>query len=146
MAFADKDVQLSRLEAFEGETLKRHSAQTTLGIAPNDAQMASEAVAEVRLDLFDNVSKHFYDGSYANETALLDALADEDDNDLIERLMALKFLELFFGDQSWDEGSNADKKASFYEAKYDREVGKVANALMANLDDPKLPNRIKFSR
>jgi hypothetical protein len=145
MAFDDLSVRLDRLKAFEGETLKRHSANTQLGLSETDPQMSQEAVTEVKLDLIDLTNKYFYDSTYSTFIDLLDALEAKDSDKMIERLMAIKFLELFFADQTLS-GDSFEEKATFYERKYEAEKPKVANALLANLDEPKLPNRVRFSR
>jgi hypothetical protein len=145
MAFDDLNVNKKRLMAFEGETLKRHSSHTRLGLSDSDPEMASEAVKEVKLDLIDLTNKYFYDSTYDTFEDLLDDLEANDSDKMIERLMAIKFLELFFADQTLS-GDSSEEKATFYERKYEAEKPKVANMLLANLADPKLPNRIRFSR
>lgn len=145
MAFDDLSVRLGKLKALEGETLKRHSANTLLGLSPTDPEMATEAEDQVRLDLIDSTNRYLHDSTYSNSTGLLDALEAADTNNMIERLMAIKFLELFFADQTL-EGDQSSKKAAFYESKYESERIKVANVLLASLDEPKIPNRVRFSR
>lgn len=145
MAFDDLTVRLKRLKAFEGETLKRHKSHTRLGLSDTDPEMSTEAENKVRLDIIDATNKYFYDSTYSTFTELLDALEAVDTHNMLERLMAIKFLELFFADQTL-EGDQSSEKATFYERKYESEKTKVANMLLASLDEPKTPNRVRFSR
>lgn len=143
--FETIEVTIERIKAFEGESLKRFSAQTDLGLADNDAVMAVEAQRQVKLDIVDDTNKYYYNSTYDTITELLDAIADKDEDSMIERLMTIKFLELFYADQSIDSDM-ADKKASYYESKYFAELPKTTTSLLANLDTPKVPNRPKFVR
>jgi hypothetical protein len=145
MAFNDLSVNLDKLMAFEGETLKRHQAHTPLGLAENDVHMSNEAESEVKMDVIDLTNKYFFDSTYSDLASLLDDLAEKDTENMLERLMSIKFLELFFADQTLS-GDSAEEKATFYERKYEAEKTKVVNMLLSYLDKPKIPNRVRFSR
>lgn len=145
MAFSSNSVTRNRLDAFEGATLSNFSSGTTLGLTSNDDDMASEAEKEVKINILDKTDKYFHDGTYSSRTELLDALDNVDDDDMIERLMALKFLEMFFGDQHIGETDGGDK-AVFYERKYNNELPQVVSYLTSRLDPPKQKNIPRFSR
>lgn len=145
MAFSDNKVKLDNLKAFEGSTLKNFNSSTNLGLASNDAEMASEAKKEAKLGILDKTDKLYHNGTYSSRDALLNALDAVDDDDLIERLMALKFLEMFFADQHIGETDGGDK-AVFYESKYNSELPQVVSYLTSRLDKPKERNIPKYSR
>lgn len=145
MAFSSLSVKRKNIDAFEGNTLSRHSSSTSLGLTENDDDMASKAEKEVRVDLFDGASKHFYQGDYSTKNELLDALESADDDGLIEDLMAIKFLEFFFNDEHIGEADGGDK-AMFYESKYNQQLPKVLTLLLADLTPSKNQNRVKLSR
>lgn len=146
MSYTNLELTRDDLDAFESKTLSGFSSSTTLGLTDNDGLMASEAKAFVKLDLFDSASELVYNGTYADVAGLLDAMLAADDDGRIVRLIALKFLELFFGDNSYEPDGNAARKAAYYENKYELEVRKTSNLLLANMDTAKQPNRIRFSR
>lgn len=145
MPFSNNSVTRDKLDAYEGATLKNHSSTTTLGLADNDDDMASEAQTEVKLDLLDRTDKAYYNETYESRDALLDALDAVDDDGMIETLMAFKFLEYFFGDQAIGELDGGDK-AIFYERKYNNKLPQVVSYLTSRLDPPQTPNVVKFSR
>lgn len=145
MAFSDLSVTRENIDALEGNTLRRHSSSTTLGLTDNDDDMAQKAETEVKVDLFDEASKHYYQGDYSTKNELLDDMEGADSDGLIEDLMALKFLELFFNDEHIGETDGGDK-AVFYEHKYNVQLPKVSSLLLADLEEPKVQNKVRFSR
>jgi len=145
MPFSDLSVTRNNIDAFEGNTLSRHSSSTTLGLTENDDDMASKAVKEVRVDIFDRASKHYYQGDYSTKNELLDALESADGDGLIEDLMAIKFLEFFFNDEHIGETDGGDK-AVFYEGKYNQQLPKVVTTLLADLTPAKNQNVVRFTR
>ena len=44
------------------------------------------------------------------------------------------------------QGDKAEKKAIFYESKYDKKLRKVSTKLLSDLTPPQLAKRIRFSR
>lgn len=145
MAFSNLSVKRENIDALEGNTLKRHTSGTTIGLTDNDDDMADKAFTEVKVDIFDRASQHFYQGDYSTKDALLDDLEDVDSDGLIEDLMVLKFLELFFNDEHIGETDGGDK-AMFYEKKYNQQLPKVVSILLADLDPAKQQNQVQFSR
>lgn len=145
MAFSDLSVTRDNIDAYEGNTLSRHSSSTTLGLTENDDDMANKAEKEVMVDLFDRASKHYYQGDYNTKKELLDALEGVDEDDRIDDLMALKFLEFFFNDEHIGETDGGDK-AMFYESKYNQQLPKVVTMLLADLTPAKNQNVVKFKR
>jgi len=145
MAFSDLSVTRSNIDAYEGNTLSRHSSSTTLGLTENDDDMAQKAEKEVKVDLFDRASQHYYQGDYSTKNELLDALESADEDDRIEDLMALKFLEFFFNDEHIGETDGGDK-AMFYEQKYNQQLPKVVTMLLADLSTPQNQNQVVFRR
>lgn len=145
MAFSDLSVTRNNIDALEGNTLKRHSSNTTLGLTENDDDMASKAEKEVKVDIFDSASQHYYQGDYSTKDELLDAMEQADSDGLIEDLMALKFLELFFNDEHIGETDGGDK-AMFYESKYNQQLPKVVTTILADLTPAKNQNRVRLSR
>lgn len=146
MSFETLEVRKKRLEAFEGETLKRFVSNTPLGYTDTDEEMASEAKRQTKIDLYHSGSQLVYGGTFDSTEDLLNAMAEVDSDEMIELLMSLKFLELFFGDNSMDDSDNSAKKAIYYESKYDQTLKKVSNKLLADLTPSKQPNRPRFSR
>lgn len=145
MAFSDNEVKRAKLDAFEGSTLAKFSSATTLGLASNDVDMATEAKKEVKLDILSRSDRHYHDETYDSRTKLLDDMDDQDDDDLIETLMALKFLEMFFGDQHIGD-TDGGQKAQFYEAKYNQALPTTVTYLLSRLDTPKQQNVPRWSR
>jgi hypothetical protein len=146
MSFSAIEITRTRLDAFEGESLKRFESSTDLSLSETDAEMAEEAVREVKIDLSDLASKLVYNGTYADYDELLDEMANADNDEMISRLMHIKFLELFFADNSMSEDDKAYQKSVFYEGKYVKEVKKVSNTLLAQVTPSRMPNRPKFTR
>lgn len=121
MAFSDLTLTRNDIDAFEGETfrdLNVTGAGTTLNISLKDTLVLNKAKDELKTDILERLHKYIADGTYASETALLDALYDADQESLLVNLLIYKFLELWFQQDAVSIQSMGYEKTRSYYAKY----------------------------
>lgn len=121
MPFSALTLTRSDIDAFEGETFRDVNVTgsgTTLNISLRDTLVLDKAKSELQTDILEKMNKYVVDGSYATETALLDALYDADSESLLVNLLTYKFLELWFQQDATNMDGFAFDKAGRYNAKY----------------------------
>lgn len=121
MPFSSLTLTRDDIDAFEGETfrdLNVVAAGSTVGISSRDTLVLDKAKSELQTDILEKLGGYVTDGTYASETALLDALYTVDDEDLLVNLLVYKFLELWFQQDATNADSMAFMKAGNYYRKY----------------------------
>ena len=121
MPFSSLTLTRNDIDAFEGETFRDLNVVgggTTLGISTRDTLVLSKAKSEMQTDILETMNKYIVNGTYANETALLDAIYDVDDENLLKNVLTYKFFELWFQQDATHQDSMAFDKARRYYEKY----------------------------
>jgi len=121
MPYSSLTLTRDDIDAFEGETfrdLNVVASGSTLGISTRDTLVLDKAKSELQTDVLEKMNKYIVDGSYASETALLDALYDTDTEDLLVNVLVYKFLEIWFQQDATNTDSMAYEKARMYYRKY----------------------------
>jgi hypothetical protein len=147
MAFSSLTLTRSDINAFEGETFRDLNVTgvgTTLNLSLTDTLVLDKAKSELQTDILDSLQVYVSDGTYASETALLDALYDADDQDLLKNTLVYKFLELWFYQDATNEDSFAYQKAGHYYQKYSNYVKINIKRLSGGLATPKIVPRMRM--
>lgn len=121
MPFSALTLTRNDIDAFEGETfrdLNVVASGSTVGISEFDTLVLDKAKIELQTDVLEKMNRYLADGTYATETALLDALYDNDDEQLFKNLLVYKFLELWFYQDATNQESMAYEKARRYYGRY----------------------------
>lgn len=121
MPFSSLTLTRNDIDAFEGETFRDvnvTASGTTLGISVRDTLVLDKAKSELQTDILEKMNKFVVDETYATETALLDAIYDADDENLLTNVLTYKFLELWFQQDATNTDGFAYEKAGRYNAKY----------------------------
>lgn len=146
MPFNDLSLTRDDIDAFEGETFRgvNVSASTTwsasdqywntspliwnyyqnsiLGLSLRDSLVLAKAKTELKTDILERMQKYISDGSFATEEALLDAIYEKDDEQLLKNVLVYKFFELWFQQDATSRDSLAFAKATMYYRKYSHYV------------------------
>jgi len=81
MPFSSLTLTRNDIDAFEGETFRDvnvTASGTTLGISVRDTLVLDKAKSELQTDILEKMNKYVVDETYATETALLDAIYEDD--------------------------------------------------------------------
>lgn len=141
MAWSDLTITRSDLDAYEGQTLDRYSASTTLGISDNDADILTAA----KNQLADDIIARSDDADFT-ETELLDNLEAADDRDLLKRALSYKFLAMFFLDGTTTRDGISFSKAGLYTSEYKKAVGIAIKSTRSKLSTPKNTKHFRMVR
>lgn len=147
MAFSDLTLTRSDIDAFEGETFRDLNVTgvgTTLNISLKDSLVLDRAKMELESDIIEKLQPYIADGTYASETALLDALYTADDQDLLKNLLAYKFFELWFQQDATHQDSMAFNKAGRYYHRYTNYLKINLQRLSGRLATPKHVPRLRM--
>lgn len=145
MAFSDLTLTRDDIDALEGETFRDlNVANTTLGLSTNDDLVLARAKTELEVDILEMMNKYVEDGTYASETALLDALYDVDDQGLLVHTLSYKFLELWFQQDATNIDGMAFNKAGRYYHKYTNYVKTNVKRLAGRMAVPKHVPRLRM--
>lgn len=140
MAFSALTLTRDDIDAFEGETfrdLNVTTSGTTLGLSSRDTLVLDKAKLELQTDILERMQRYISDGTYADETSLLDAIYEKDDEDLLKNVLAYKFLELWFQQDATNRDSLAFAKATMYYRKYSHYVQINVRRLAGLLSTPR---------
>ena len=147
MAFNDLTLTRSDINAFEGETFRDVNVTgvgTTLNLSLTDTLVLDKAKSELQSDILDKLQTYVSDGTYASETALLDALYAVDDQNLLKNVLTYKFLELWFYQDATNEDSFAYQKTGHYYQKYSNYLAINLKRLSGSLSTPKIVPRMRM--
>jgi len=147
MAFSDLTLTRNDIDAFEGETFRDLNVTdvgTTLNISVRDTLVLDRSKAELESDIIERLQTYLADGTYATETALLDALYSADDQDLLKNLLAYKFFELWFQQDATHQDSMAFNKAGRYYHKYTNYLQINLQRLAGSLSTPRQVPRFRM--
>jgi len=147
MAFSNLTLTRNNIDAFEGETfrdLNITDASSTLGLSSRDTLIIDRAKSELQTDILEKLHKYIADETYANETALLDAIEGVDDEDLLQNLLTYKFFELWFQQDATNMEGMAFAKFRFYYNKYVHYLQINLQRLAGSLPQPKSAPRFRM--
>lgn len=144
MAYTDLTITRDDIDGYEGVSLDRYDADTTLKLGDRDSFVLTKAKSELRADVLDMTGQYWRDGEYAGETELLDALYTADTQGLLKELLALKFLSLWFFQDASNEESLSYSKARSYHHKYVRYLSINIGRVTSYLSKPKSSPRYTF--
>lgn len=147
MAFSALTLTRDDIDAFEGETfrdLNVTASGTTLGLSERDTLVLDKAKLELQTDILERMQTHIADGTYPSETALLDAIYEKDDEELLKNVLCYKFLELWFQQDATNRDSLAFAKATMYYRKYSHYVQINVRRLAGLLATPKQMPRYRM--
>lgn len=140
MAFSNLTLTRDDIDAFEGETFRDVnvvSVGSTLGLSSRDTLVLDKAKLELQTDILERMQKYISDETYPTETALLDAIHDKDDEELLKNVLVYKFLELWFQQDATNQDSLAFAKATMYYRKYSQYVQINVRRLAGLLSTPR---------
>ena len=147
MAFSSLTLTRDDIDAFEGETfrdLNVTASGTTVGLSTRDTLVLDKAKSELQTDILEKLGTYVTDGSYASETALLDALHDADSESLLVNILTYKFLELWFQQDATNVDSMAYQKAGNYYRKYVHYLQINLQRLAGSLSTPRTFPRFRM--
>ena len=147
MAFSSLTLTRDDIDAFEGETFRDLNVtdeSSTLGLSSRDTLIIDRAKSELQTDILEKLHTYIADETYANETALLDALEAVDDEDLLQNLLAYKFFELWFQQDATNMEGMAFAKFRFYYNKYVHYLQINLQRLAGSLATPKRVPRFRI--
>ena len=147
MPFSSLTLTRDDIDAFEGETfrdLNVVAAGSTVGISSRDTLVLDKAKSELQTDILEKLGGYVTDGTYASETALLDALYAVDDQNLLKNVLTYKFLELWFYQDATNEDSFAYQKTGHYYQKYSNYLAINLKRLSGSLSTPKIVPRMRM--
>jgi len=117
MAWTDLTITRDDVDAFEKQTFRGLNVSTgnqVLGIDEDDNLVVDKSKEMLEADVVDKLQEYVNDGTYASETALLDAIEAADDGNLLKNLLTYKFLELWF----YQSATHNDSKSMMSSRKY----------------------------
>ena len=147
MPFSSLTLTRNDIDAFEGETFSGVNivgGGTTLGISVRDTLALSKAKSELQTDILEKLHKYIADGTYATETALLDAIYDVDDEALLKNVLTYKFFEIWFQQDATNVDSMAFEKAKMYYRKYVHYLQINLQRLAGSLSTPRRVPRYRM--
>lgn len=147
MAWSDLTLTRSDIDAFEKQSFKDlnvTTGNTVLNIDEDDNLVLDKAKLELESDTVDRLKHLINDGTYANDTALLDAIEAVDTRELLKTVLTYKFLELWFYQDATHNESKAMSNASNYYRKYVDYLAINLQRLSGNLASPKSVGRYQF--
>lgn len=147
MPFSSLTLTRDNIDAFEGETfrdLNVVAAGSTVGISTRDTLVLDKAKGELQTDILEKLGGYVTDGTYASETALLDALYDVDTEELLIDLLTYKFFELWFQQDATNTDSMAYVKAGNYYRKYVNYLQINLQRLAGSLSTPRRVPRFRM--
>ena len=147
MAFSSLTLTRNNIDAFEGETFRDLNVtdeSSTLGLSSRDTLIIDRAKSELQTDILEKLHTYIADETYANETALLDAIEAVDDEDLLQNLLTYKFFELWFQQDATNMEGMAFAKFRFYYNKYVHYLQINLQRLAGSLDTPKRVPRFRM--
>ena len=147
MAFSSLTLTRDDIDAFEGETFRDLNVtdeSSTLGLSSRDALVLSKAKSELQTDILEKLHTYIADETYANETALLDAIEEVDDESLLKNVLCYKFFELWFQQDATSIDGMAFAKARNYYSKYVHYLQINLQRLAGSLSTPKRVPRFRM--
>ena len=147
MPFSSLTLTRSDIDSFEGQTFKDvyvTAGSSTLNISEFDDETLTKANEELKTDILEKTTDFLNDDTYDTQTALLDALYDVDDENLLKNLLTYKFFELWFFQDANHEESFAFRKFTYYRSKYQHYLHINTKRLAGLLSDPKNAPRIQM--
>lgn len=147
MAFSSLTLTRDDIDAFEGETFRDLNVtdeSSTLGLSSRDTLVLSKAKSELQTDILEKLHTYISDETYANETALLDAIESADSEDLLKNVLAYKFFELWFQQDATNMEGMAFSKARTYYGKYVHYLQINLQRLAGSLSTPKSVPRFRM--
>jgi len=147
MAFSSLTLTRDDIDAFEGETFRDVNVtdeSSTLGLSSRDTLVLSKAKSELQTDILEKLHTYIADETYANETALLDAIEEVDDESLLKNVLCYKFFELWFQQDATNVDSMAFAKARNYYSKYVHYLQINLQRLAGGLSTPKRVPRFRM--
>ncbi len=147
MSWSSFTITRDDVDAFEKQSFRDLSVttgNTVLNIDEDDNLVLDKAKQELESDTVDKLRHLINDGTYASETALLDAIEAVDTRDLLKTLLTYKFLELWFKQDATHMDSKTMQDASTYYQKYVHYLQINLQRLAGALTSPKNVQRFKF--
>lgn len=147
MAFSSLTLTRDDIDAFEGETFRDLNVtdeSSTLGLSSRDTLVLSKAKSELQTDILEKLHTYIADETYANETALLNAIEEVDDESLLKNVLCYKFFELWFQQDATNVEGMAFAKARNYYGKYVHYLQINLQRLAGSLATPKRVPRFRM--
>jgi len=146
MPFSSLTLTRDDIDAFEDMTFKNVNVggSSTLGLSENDTLMLARSKTMLQTDIAEELREYVNDETYANETALLDAIYNADSENLLSDLLTYKFLELWFAQDATHTDSYSYVKAGKYHRMYVQYLRSNLRRLSGLLATPKTLNRVRW--
>lgn len=147
MPFSSLTLTRDDIDAFEGETFRDVNVVavgSTVSLSTRDTLVLDKAKSELQTDILEKLGGYVTDGTYASETALLDALYEVDNEDLLVNVLTYKFLELWFQQDATNMDGMAYAKAGNYYRKYVNYLQINLQRLTGSLSTPRRVPRFRM--